>query len=266
MLGAADGGSANVYLALEAALAGIEDSLRRATADAGLDAAIWRRAALGLGLAGVSSETIAARVASVFSPHFARVVVRNDAVIACLGAHAGQDGGLVIAGTGSAATLRLAGEDVAIGGRGFLLGDDGSGAVMGRQIWRRALRAHDGLEEETPLLRSLMAEFDRDPVAVITWGRHATSRDFGSYAPRILAAAHDGDAAAAAVVSDASHAIAELVDALVRRDAPRISLVGGLAAPLQPFLSQTTRARLQPPLGDALDGALVLAGLVRGPL
>lgn len=263
VLAAAEGGSANVYLALDASLAGIEDTLRRATAEAGLDDGAWQDAALGLGLAGVSSDGIAARVAAAFAPRFAHVVVRNDAVIACLGAHAGQDGGLVIAGTGSAATLRLTGADIAIGGRGFLLGDDGSGAVMGRQIWRRALRAHDGLEPASPLLRSLMAEFDHDPVAVITWGRHATSRDFGSYAPRILTAAHDGDPAAAAVVGDASQAIGELVDALVRRDAPRVSLVGGLAAPLQPFLADATRARLEPPLGDALDGALVLAGLER---
>ena len=256
----AEGGSANVYLAYETALATIGETLTRAGDIAGLDASHMREAALGLGLAGISSDTVGERVARHFADRFGRVVARNDAVIACLGAHAGQDGGLVIAGTGSAAVLRLDGRDVTFGGRGFLLGDDGSGAVMGRQIWRRALRAHDGLEPMTPLLHELMAEFGHDPVAVIAWGRHATSGQFGTYAPRILAAAQTDDHAAKAVVEEASRAIAELVEALFARAAPRVSLVGGLAQPLLPTLPATVCARLHPPLQDALTGALLLAG------
>ena len=46
---------------------------------------------------------------------------------ACIGAHAGADGGLVIAGTGSAAIARVRGKETIIGGRGFALGDDGVG-------------------------------------------------------------------------------------------------------------------------------------------
>ena len=256
----AEGGSANVYLAYETALATIGDTLARAADIAGLDASQMRGAALGLGLAGISSDAVGERIARHFADRFGRVVARNDAVIACLGAHAGQDGGLVIAGTGSAAVLRLNGRDVTFGGRGFLLGDDGSGAVMGRQIWRRALRAHDGLEAMTPLLQELMAEFGHDPVAVIAWGRHATSGQFGAYAPRIFAAAQANDKIAADIVAEASRAIAELVEALLARGAPRVSLVGGLAQPLLPTLPETVRARLHPPLQDALTGALLLAG------
>jgi hypothetical protein len=36
--------------------------------------------------------------------------------------------------------------------------------------------------------------------------------------------------------------------------------VGGLAAPLRPFLAEAARALLSPPLRDALDGALLRAG------
>lgn len=255
-----EGGSANVYLAYDTALATVEDAIMRAGTAAGLDTSTWSGAVLGLGLAGISSAAVGARVTAHFAPRFGRVVACNDAVIACLGAHAGRDGGLVIAGTGSAAVLRLDGRDTTFGGRGFLLGDDGSGAVMGRQIWRRALRAHDGLEARTPLLGDLMAEFSHDPVAVIAWGRHATSGQFGAYAPLIFAAALDGDPAALDVVAEASRAIAELVTILLHRAAPRVSLVGGLAEPLRPFLPERVLTRLQPALQDALAGALFLAG------
>lgn len=259
-LATAEGGSANIYLNQDGALATIAETLATATRAAGLDASAWPQAALGLGLAGLSSDALGERIALHFSGSFGQVVARNDAVIACLGAHGGQDGGLVIAGTGSAAVLRLDGRDVTFGGRGFLLGDDGSGAVMGRQIWRRALRAHDGLEPVTPLLADLMAGFGHDPVAVIAWARHATSGQFGAYAPRIFAAARDGDATASAVVAEASRAIAELVATLLDRGAPRVCLVGGLAQPLLAHLPEPTRVRLEPPMQDALAGALFLAG------
>jgi len=52
---------------------------------------------------------------------------------------------LVIAGTGSAAVARVGGQrGRVIGGRGFLLGDDGSIARVGAEAIRAALRAHDG--------------------------------------------------------------------------------------------------------------------------
>ncbi|MDX7951905.1 BadF/BadG/BcrA/BcrD ATPase family protein [Lichenihabitans sp. Uapishka_5] len=256
----AEGGSANVYLAPDTAVQTIMDTIERAALAAGLERGTLSHAALGLGLAGISSPLIAAQVEARFAGRFARVRASDDAIVACLGAHAGRDGGLVIAGTGSAAVVRTGDRQINLGGRGFLLGDDGSGAVMGRQAWRRALRAHDGLEASTPLLQGLMAEFDHDPVAVITWGRHATSSQYGAYAPRILSAAQECDPAALSIANEAASAIEELVVATRRHGARRVSLVGGLAAPLRPFLGRTCLDSLTSPLRDALDGALILAG------
>jgi glucosamine kinase len=256
-VGTAEGGACNVYLAFEDAVATITATVAQALRSAALDGA---QLSVGLGLAGVSSAAVGERVAAALGDRFSAVTVRNDAVIACMGAHAGQDGGLAIAGTGSAAVLRLGGQDINIGGRGFVLGDDGSGAVMGRQALRRALRAFDGLEPMTPLLRDLMAGFADDPVAMIQWARSASSGAFAAHAPRILAAAAAGDAAAIPIVAEAAAAIGELVEVMHLRGAPRITVTGGLAAPLAPWLSDRTRSRLSPPLSDALDGALLLAG------
>ena len=46
---------------------------------------------------------------------------------------------------------------------------------------------------------------------------------------------------------------------LVELGARRLSLVGGLALPMTPWVSDRTRRHLVPPVGDALDGALQLA-------
>jgi glucosamine kinase len=260
LIGAAEGGASNVYLDQAAALATINDTVVRSLAPSGPASADGARISIALGLAGVSSRAVGEPLEAALQGRFGRVTVSNDAVIACVGAHAGEDGGLVIAGTGSAAVLRMAGHDLNIGGRGFLLGDDGSGAVMGRNALRRALRAHDGLEPGTPLLSNLLAEFADDPVALIQWGRGASSGQFAAFAPRILAAAEAGDAAARALVTDTAAAIGELIETLHRRGAPRIALVGGLAAPLSHWLPDAAASRLAPPLRDALDGALLLAG------
>lgn len=256
----AEGGAANVYLDFEGAVATVKATVDEVLQRAGLGGGAGSRLSAGLGLAGVSSPAVAARVGAAVTL-LARVQVVHDGVAACLGAHGGQDGGLVIAGTGSGAVLWRDGHAISIGGRGFLLGDDGSGAVLGRALWRRALRAHDGLEPKTPILAALMAEYADDPVRVIAWGRAAPSYAFAAYAPQAFASAADADPAALAVVSDAANAIAELVEALRRRSAPRIALVGGMAEAITPYLPAAARAALKPPLADALDGALFLAGL-----
>ena len=255
----ARGGSAQVYLDFAGALASIERTIEAAFSDGGLGGAARRRTHLGLGLAGVSNATIAREVEDAL-PGFASVRCSNDAVTACLGAHGGADGGLVIAGTGSAGLALVGGRETFVGGRGFLLGDDGSGARIGLDAWRRALRAHDGLEPHTPLTRSLMAKHDADPAAVIRWGLTARSGDYGTYAPAVFAAAAAGDPVALDIVRTAARAIAELAEAVRRRGAERLALVGGGAEAIRPHLPPEVEAALLRPARDALDGAILLAG------
>lgn len=259
VLGEAVGGSANVYLDFAGALAAVRDCIGATLAAAGLPSDAGGRLRVGLGLAGVSSPAIAAEVAAAL-PGFAEVRVSNDAVTACLGAHGGADGGLVIAGTGSAGLALVGGREIVVGGRGFVLGDDGSGARIGLDAWRRALRAHDGLEPHTPFTRSLMARFGDDPAAVIRWGLAARSADYGAEAPACFAAAAGGDAVALSIVRGAAASLAELVAAVRRLGADRICLVGGGASAVRPYLPAAVADALAPPHADARDGAVLLAG------
>lgn len=259
LLASQHGGSANVYLDFDGALVTLKDLVAATLREAGLAPKDQRRLHIGLGLAGVSSPAIAGQVETGLGG-YARVRVTNDAVTACLGAHAGADGGLVIAGTGSAGLARVAGVNTFVGGRGFVLGDDGSGARIGLEAWRRALRAFDGLEPETDLTRRLMSQFGNDPVAVIRWGLRAKSSDYGATAPVVFAAGLAGDPVALSVLRAAGRSLADLAFAVNRLGAERIALVGGIADAIRPYLPDGLGEKLSSPRLDAVEGAILLVG------
>jgi glucosamine kinase len=263
LLGEAEGGLANIYQDFEEAIACIRATAEAAAAQAGLPAAALREAHAGLGLAGVTSRESAARVENSGLP-FGSVAVDSDGYAACLGAHDGRDGGIVIAGTGSAALALVGDRRVALGGWGSVIGDGGSGAVIGRDALRRAVLASDGLVETSPLLEALLARFDHDVPRIADWARTALSRDFGALAPLVIDAAAKGDPHGEAVVAEAAEAIAALARGLMRAGAPRIALIGSVALALRGRLPGDVAALLVDPVSDPLDGAILMARRAAG--
>ena len=174
-LGEAEGPAANIYVDFDAAVAVVRDVAARTLRQGGVAEPAGDRVALGLGLAGLSSDEDAARVAAALSG-WATVRAANDAVTACLGAHAGADGGLVIVGTGSAGLARVDGRTTIVGGRGFLLGDDGAAARVGADAVRAALRACDRLEPMSGLSREISGSFRRRSAGDDALGAHRQAR------------------------------------------------------------------------------------------
>ena len=254
-LGRSVGPASNIYVDFDAAMRVVRETINSAIA-AG---AARQEIAVGLGLAGFSEDKEAERIAAAL-PGFARIVVVNDAVTACVGANGLGDGGLVIAGTGSAGIARVGATTTIIGGRGFQLGDDGSAARLGETALRATLRALDGLEPMSELARALGRHFGGDPLQMSRWAAEAKPRDYGAFAPQILDLAKSGDARAREIAGEAAEAIAALTNALNRLGAERIALVGGLGEPLRPYLAPDVARRLVRPRRDAVDGAILLAG------
>jgi len=254
----AEGPAANAYVhferAVEVARGVVDEALRRA----GLSSSDTSCVSLGLGVAGIGSAAEAERFAARFQG-FAEVRAVNDAVAACVGAHGGADGGLVIVGTGSAGIVRARGAETIVGGRGFHLGDDGSASRLGYEAARAALRAADGLGPESELTKQIGARFS-DPLAMVHWAATATPRDYGEFAPLAIQAATIGDALARALVEAAAGAVAALVIRVEALGADRVAVVGGLGEALRPFLAPEIAARLRPPLYDPTDGAIALVG------
>ena len=113
-----------------------------------------------LALAGASEPEKLAAAKQARYP-FRSAVITTDARAACIGAHQGGDGGIVIAGTGSIGWAILNGREYRVGGWGFPLSDEGSGAWIGFAALKQLLWAHDGTRDWTDLLKSRLRTFRR---------------------------------------------------------------------------------------------------------
>lgn len=258
LMGEAEGGHANIYRDHDQAMASILATARAAGSAAGLHERDLHHLHAGLGLAGITTERMAREIEAQAWP-FASVTADNDAYAACLGAHEGHDGGIVITGTGSAALAVIAGHRRALGGWGFQIGDDGSGARIGHAAIRRAVLAGDDLAPHTPLLDAILARFENDLATITAWARHAEAGDYAQYAPQVLAAGAAGDSEAIAILRAAGASLGDMLLALRKAGAPRLSLIGGLAQPIRPWLPDACRDLIAPALSDPIDGAILMA-------
>ncbi|MFD2236007.1 BadF/BadG/BcrA/BcrD ATPase family protein [Aureimonas populi] len=258
VFGEARGGSANIFSDPGGAALVVRRTVEDALAAAGLDATALARCHAGLGLAGANVPDAARAFAAEPLP-FASYRLASDAVIACLGAHGGADGGIAIFGTGTAYVARRQGSHTVFGGWGLAVSDRGSGADIGRAALAAALDAHDGLGERSALTDEVMGGFDNDPAHLAIFAGKARPGDFGRFAPLVWDRLDAGDAVAEAIVARALAAVEPALRRLLALGVPAISLLGGMAGRYAPLLPGDIISCLASPLGDGLDGALVLA-------
>jgi glucosamine kinase len=251
-------GPANIRLGVTEGLAVVLQVTQQCLDQAGLSSRDLRRVTACLALAGASEPDILA--AAQAQPHpFGRATITTDAHAACVGAHRGRDGGIIVVGTGTVGWAELGGRHYRVGGWGLPVSDEGSGAWLGCEALRRVLWAHDGRMAWTGLLSALFDQFQRDPHAIVQWTFKASPRDFGSLAPYVVERAKRGDPAGVELMELAAGHIDALAARLVKLGVRRLSLAGGLALHMKPWVSNATQAHLVAPAGDALDGALQLA-------
>ena len=258
VLGEATTGPANLCLGVEQSFSAVMDATAECIRQAGLSSSQLRRIAACLALAGASEPTNLAEAQAHAHP-FCKAVVITDAHAACLGAHGGRDGGVIVAGTGTIGWAIVKGRSFRVGGWGTPISDEGSGAWLGCETLRRVLWALDGRTVWTGLLRTVAGRFDDDPHAIVRWAQHASPRDFAALAPCVFDHAEQGDTTAAELLTLAAGHIDALAQRLLDAGSARLVLVGGCASSLRPWLCQETRSHLIEPAGDALSGAINLA-------
>lgn len=257
-LGEATAGPANIRFGLERSFAAILNATTECLVQAGLSSKDSSRITACLALAGASEPTHLA--AAQDYPHpFRRAIITTDAHAACIGAHGGGDGGVIVIGTGSIGWAERKGLHYRAGGWGWPISDEGSGAWMGHETLRRVLWAYDGRIEWSPLLRALFARFEQDPHAILQWTIDASPRDLGSLAPLVVEYAAQNDRVGRELMQLAATHIDALAERLIAVGTERLSLAGGLAEHVEPWLSSVTKSHIVAPQGDALDGALHLA-------
>lgn len=259
-LGEGRGGAANIRLGLDVSWGQIMRATDLALEQAGLDRRALPRIHAGLGLAGITGPVDASRVAGAApAPGFASIAAETDAHTACLGAFGGRDGAILILGTGSAGYAIVGGKSHPIGGWGFEISDDGSGAQLGREAVRAAVRAYDGLGPSSNFTLAIMARLGGHPPDVVAWVNGAKPGDYGSMAPLTIDFARQGDPVALDLVGQAAGHVRNFVGRLTALGASRVALMGGLGPALATWFDDETRAALAPAQGDAMDGAVLLA-------
>ncbi len=258
LLGQGIAGPAATRFGVDRSMQAVRTASEQAALDAGLLPTALANTSAGIGLAGIDRK--GAREALLNFPHpFRTVVYASDASVACLGAHTGQDGGIVVLGTGSVGFARVTGRELRIGGYGFPVSDEGSGADLGLQAVRLALRAHDGRLRPTTFLLEIIGKLGPDPFSLIAWAEQATATEYASLAPIVLGYAEAGDPFAQEIAVDAAGHADMLIRSLVEFGAPRICLLGGLASRLARWLSPDVLRFVSAPEGDAVAGSLLLA-------
>jgi glucosamine kinase len=257
-LGEGVGGPANVRLDAARVMHSILTASRAAVAAAGLSEADLRRAHAGLGLAGAALTSARANLLAEPSP-FASIEIETDAVAAWLGAFEGEDGAILILGTGSCGLAVVGGRQFYVGGWGAEVSDEASGHWIGREAIRRALWAHDGRAKATPLAELLIARYGSSGEGVIAFATTARPGDYAALAPLVFEHAGAHDPLALALVNEAAADAARIVARLIEVGASSVALIGGLAEPLSAWLPPSARQQLVKPRGDSLDGAILIA-------
>jgi len=251
-------GPANIRLGFKPAMIAVMSAIEQCLEQAGFSRRDLDRITACLALAGASEPTQLALARRNKYP-FAQTILVTDAQAACVGAHRGDDGGVIIVGTGTIGWGERKGGQVRIGGWGLPVSDEGSGAWLGCEALRHVLWAHDGRVPWTGLLDELFNHFRREPHAIVRWTTRASPRDYGSFAPLVVSHASKQDPVAIELMQRAAGHIDALAARLLAADVRPLALVGGLAEVMAQWVSPDTRMHLIQPAGDALDGAIALA-------
>ena len=258
LLGDGYSGPANIHLDLDLAKESIRAASRAAIRAAGLDERVLHRAHAGLGLAGAGLKGACEQLRAGLNS-FASTVVSTDAYIAWLGAHRGGNGGIVILGTGSCGLAIVGGKRIDVGGWGAEISDEAGGQRIGREALRRSLWTYDGRAKRTRLSDLILDRYRRDPAKIVAFATSATPAQYAEFAPLVFEYARRGDPLAVELVQETAEAATRIIDRLIAGGATVVSLIGGLADPVMPWLPSRLREFLAAPQSDPLDGAILMA-------
>jgi glucosamine kinase len=279
-LGEGRGGPSNLQLQNgDPAYDSIVEGTKAAFAAAGLTEADYANTHACFCMAG--GRSIVDREAFSRRPwKFANVRVYDDIDAAHAGALGGGDGAIIIAGTGSAGLAIVDGKRHQCGGWGFYVGDQMSGAILGRELIRRAVEATDGLVSGSPLTEAVVRELGGSLDTVMEWSfpkatETVTYKDYrgedvavsigqtpkayGDFSRLIFEYFEKGDPVARELIDLELGYVDKYVRWFKLRGATRMAATGGLGERLYPLLMDRYGDFIVKPLGDNLSGAIILA-------
>ena len=262
VIGRGTAGPSALGQGIAAAWAQIDAAITSAFTAADLPTPATSRCALAAGLSGVNHAPW--REAFVRqNSGFAKLAVETDAFIALLGAHDGQPGVIVAAGTGSVGEVWHAdGSRAEASGWGFPCGDEGSGAWLGFCAVRHTQCVLDGRATSSVLAQKVMQRCGDSRAAFQQWSLESRQFEFAQLAPLVFAAAEDeGDEVALGLLKQGAAELQRLAVALDATQSLPVAICGSIATRLHIWFDAAFRARCVAPATDAATGALHLLRL-----
>lgn len=259
VLGAGLSGPANAFQDLDGAIRSIKDATHKALEAADLPRSELKNIITGIGIAGANLPNTRTALQNWRHP-YQDLHVTTDLHIACLGAHHGGNGAVIIAGTGSAGISYVDGTLYVIGGHGFPFGDKCSGAWMGLQALKHTLLALDGFEPQSALVSNMLEKLQlTDAVAIVEKMSGATSTKFAQFAPCVFEAAKAQDDVAVRIIREGAAYLSQMGRRLLDNHPPRLSFIGGLAPYIAPWLDKDVAEALAAPYDPPEGGAIIFA-------
>jgi glucosamine kinase len=218
----------------------------------------------GIGLAGINIPQVKQGFLEQSLP-FADWHITTDLHIACLGAHLGKDGAIVIIGTGSSGIVIRNQQCIEIGGHGFVIGDKGSGAWLGKMAISFCLETLDGIHPNNKLSEQVMRLFNcNNAYDLVNLTLEAKPVFYASVAPLVFKLAADRQTDALLLINQAAIYINQICHQLLRDNLARLSLIGGIAQPLIPFLDRQLQTIIQPAKATPEQGAILYSKVKLG--
>jgi glucosamine kinase len=258
VLGSAVSGPANPSSNYDLAIASIVESAEMAMVDAGFEKSALSSVIAGVGLAGVNLPS-AFKAISEWSHPFSKMFLTTDLHIACLGAHGGDEGAVMIAGTGSCGYFYSKQKTAIYGAHGFPCGDKGSGAWIGLEAFRAVLLAGDSLIVDTVLTEKISKMLNAKGLATVEAMVGASPRQYAQLAPLVLEAASQGDEVAVNIIKDGAAYLSAIAKKLLNDKPARFSLLGGISEKLIPWMDSDIIPHISAPLDQPESGAIYFA-------
>lgn len=264
ILGTGIAGSGNPVNGLEQAQASIVESACAALKDAqnkhaGLASVELSDLTAGIGLAGVNIPKMHEQMTHWGAPFHSKHIT-TDLVIACLGAHNGENGAVIISGTGSSGFSYVNGVSKNIGGHGFPQGDKGSGAWFGLKAVETVLLSLDNLAPNTLIKHHLFKTLKVDnAIDIVSCVAAKPPAFFAQLAATVFIAAEEQDDVALSIIHEGANYLKNMAKQLEETGSSRIAFIGGISQFIIPYLIKERQTKVLAPIYPPEIGAVFYA-------
>ena len=164
----------------------------------------------------------------------------------------------MIVGTGSSGIAIHHDQQFEMGGHGFVVGDKGSGAWLGKMAMSHCLETLDGITPNNLLSEQIMSRLEcNNAYDLVNLTLEAKPALFASIAPLVFQLAASQQEDALLLVNQAGTYINKICHRLLSGNLHRLSLIGGITQPLMPYLDSQLLAIIRPAQASPEQGAIL---------